>query len=77
MVSCIDLIEDIRTVSKMSVGIGEISRSPYVINLSLLLVYSLQDARVEDRCFGSGVDAYKQNEIGIFNAFDLRVEQVV
>ncbi len=77
MVSCIDLVEDICAVSKMSVGISEISRSTNVIHLSLLLVYSLQDARVEDRCFGSGVNAYKQNEIGIFNAFNLRVEQVV
>lgn len=61
----------------MGVGIGEIGGGAYVKDFSFIFIDGFEDSRVEYWRFGSRVDSNKQDDVGILDHFDLRVEQIV
>ena len=61
----------------MGIGVGQVSWSADGINFCFLLVYSLENAGVQDRSFGSRVDSHEKNGISIFNHFNLGVEEEI
>lgn len=61
----------------MSVGVGEVRRGPEGVDFGLFLVDGLEDAGVEDGSFGPGVYSHQQYGVGVFDVFDLGVEEVV
>lgn len=75
--SSVDIIEHSCTVAKMGVTVSEVSWCANTVNLRLPLVDRLKNARVEHRCFRSGIDSNQQNEVSVFNVLDLRVEEVI
>ena len=61
----------------MSVVVGEIGWCTNVEYFGLFLVDGLEDTRVEHRGLKSWVDSNQQNDVSVFDHFDLRVEQIV
>ena len=64
-------------VAQMSIPVGEISRSSHVEHPRSLLVDSLQNPGIQNRCLGSGIDSNEEDGICVLDALDLGVEEVV
>ena len=64
-------------VAQMSIPVGEVSRSTDVEHPRSLLVDSLQNPGIQNRCLSSGIDSDEEDGICVLDALDLGVEEVV
>lgn len=65
------------TVSKMSVRVSQICRSSNTVDLSLVFADCLQNTGIKDWSLGTRVHSNKQNNVSVFDTFDLGIEKVV
>ncbi len=66
-----------RSIAQVFVFVRQVAWGTNVINSRSFLVNSLENSRVENWSFSSWIDADQKNEVGILNAFDLWVENVI
>lgn len=61
----------------MIIGVSKIGWGANAENFCLLFVDSFEDAGVQDWSFSSGVNSDQKDEVGVFDAFYLGVEEEI